>query len=96
MKDLGHAKDFGLSPKSKGKPSHFITLYTTHPSQVFPERPLAIGEIGRQHHEEVNSRTSSLSVVVFSHTPCILHLSKPPHCFLELKVRTSSKGTWPG
>lgn len=45
MKDLDHAKDFGLPPKRKGKPSHFITFYTTHPSQAIPERPLAIAEI---------------------------------------------------
>lgn len=51
IKGLSHAKDFGLSPKSKGKLSHFITSYTTHPSQAFPERSLAIGEMWKQHRE---------------------------------------------
>lgn len=87
MKDLGHAQDFSHSPKSKGKPSRFITSYTTHPSQAFPERSLAIGEIWKQHHEWVNGRAFSLSAVAFSHTPCILHVPNSPHCFLELRVR---------
>lgn len=43
IQDLSHAKGVGLSPKSKGKLTHFITSYTTHPSQAFPERSLAIG-----------------------------------------------------
>ena len=85
MKDLGRAKDFSHSPKSKGKPNHFITSYTTHPSQAFPERSLAIREIWKQHHEYVNGRAFSLSAVVFSHTPCILHVPNSPHCFLELR-----------
>lgn len=51
MKDLGHTKDVGLAPKSKGKPSHFVTSYTTHPSQAFPERSLAMGEVWKQHHD---------------------------------------------
>lgn len=87
MRDLGHAKDFGHSPKSKGKPSHFITSYTTHPSLAFPERSLAIGEIWKQCDESVNGGTFPLSAVVFSHTSCNLHLSNPPHRFLELRRR---------
>ena len=50
MKDLAHAKDVGLSPKRKGKPSHFITYHPTHPSQAFPERSVTRGKIRKQHH----------------------------------------------
>lgn len=69
-KDVGAAKNFGLSPESKAKPRYFITSYP-HSFIISMERSFAIGKLWKQI---VSGGTFSQSVVVLA-THQVFHIS---------------------
>lgn len=74
-------------PKVNESPAISLPLTPLIHHRLFLKGLWQEGRYGRNLMSKQMAEPFFLSVVVFSHTPCILHFSSSPHCFLELKVR---------